>query len=570
MKRLAGAAAALVAATAVWVALTLPPARLTLPPAPPDGTVAGAIHVHTTRSDGRGSPAEVAAAAARAGLRFVVFTDHGDATRPPDPPAYRSGVLCLDGVEISTTGGHYLAVDLPGPAPYPLAGEPRDVVEDVRRLGGFGIVAHPDSPKRELRWTDWNAPFDGLEVLNLDTAWRARAGRPGWGARLGLLGAVLGYAARPGETIAALLPGTGAISRWEAVARRRRVVLSAGTDAHGGLALGTGDPPSGGYALPLAGYEASFRALSVHVRPDRPLVGDAAKDAVVLLRGLRAGHLYIAADGVATPPSFVLTASNRLGSVHGGDTLGLGGPVTLHVRSNAPPGFTTIVRDGLREVARRQSDDFTVAVGDGPAVYWVEIRAAAPRAAAAWLVGNPVYVRRPGLPALEAARPPASASDAVFDRSTARGWRAEHDPMSLAAVDIAPGIGGSLLRLRYGLGGGPAAGQFAALVRDLPAGLRSGDRLAFTARAEHPMRVSVQLRAPASSGGAARWQRSVYLDTFDQDHTVFFDDMTPVGPDAPARPGVGEVRNVLFVVDTTNTRPGSAGRIWIMRAAVER
>ena len=37
-------------------------------------------------------------------------------------------------------------------APYPLGGEARDVLEDVRRLGGFGIVAHPDSPKEALRW----------------------------------------------------------------------------------------------------------------------------------------------------------------------------------------------------------------------------------------------------------------------------------------------------------------------------------------------------------------------------------------------------------------------------------
>ena len=65
-------------------------------------------------------------------------------------------------------------------APYPLGGEPRDVVEDVRRLGGFGIVAHPDSPKPELRWRDWTAPFDGIEWLNPDTSWRVHAQRPRW------------------------------------------------------------------------------------------------------------------------------------------------------------------------------------------------------------------------------------------------------------------------------------------------------------------------------------------------------------------------------------------------------
>ena len=69
------------------------------------------------------------------------------------PPAYRFGVLCVERDEISTTGGHYAAIGL-GQAPYPLAGEPRDVAEDVRRLGGFGIVTHPLSPKRDLAWHD--------------------------------------------------------------------------------------------------------------------------------------------------------------------------------------------------------------------------------------------------------------------------------------------------------------------------------------------------------------------------------------------------------------------------------
>src|SRR5438093_472358 len=189
MKRLSMVTAVLGAAVAVLVALTAPSKRIPLTPFA-DGTIAGIAHVHTSRSDGLSDPDTIAAAAARAGLKFLVFTDHGDAMRKPDPPQYRSGVLCLDGVEVSTSGGHYVALDMP-PSPFPLAGEPRDVVEDVRRLGGFGIAAHPDSPKPELAWRDWNAPFDGLELLNPDTAWRmwaAEASLPDtqWRARRGL------------------------------------------------------------------------------------------------------------------------------------------------------------------------------------------------------------------------------------------------------------------------------------------------------------------------------------------------------------------------------------------------
>jgi hypothetical protein len=116
----------------------------------------------------------VRAAAARAGLKFLIFTDHGDATRPPDPPAYRSGVLCLDGVEISTSGG---PLHRPRPAGVAVSRWPASRGRGRRRarLGGFGIAAHPDSPKSDLQWREWDAPFDGIELLNPDTAWRVWA-----------------------------------------------------------------------------------------------------------------------------------------------------------------------------------------------------------------------------------------------------------------------------------------------------------------------------------------------------------------------------------------------------------
>ena len=122
------------------VTMLAPPARMRLLSGPDTRVVRGAYHVHTTLSDGAGTSDEVAHAAARAGLDFVVLTDHGDGTRAPVPPRYVEGVLLIDAVEISTTGGHYVALGLKQ-TPYRLAGEPRDVIEDVTRLGGFGIAA---------------------------------------------------------------------------------------------------------------------------------------------------------------------------------------------------------------------------------------------------------------------------------------------------------------------------------------------------------------------------------------------------------------------------------------------
>jgi predicted metal-dependent phosphoesterase TrpH len=570
--------AAFVAAVAVLIAFTLPPRRLVLQ-AQTDGTIPGIFHVHTSRSDGLSGPDEIAAAAARAGLKFVVFTDHGDATRMPDPPQYRSGVLCLDGVEVSTTGGHYIAIDMPA-APYPLGGDPRDVVEDVRRLGGFGIAAHPDSPKPQLRWREWTAPVDAIEIVNLDTSWRQwaqQANAPAnqtadasrrWPARRRLLAALAGYPFRPSETIGSLVQTDGVMSQWAALASRRRVVTLAGADAHAKLGL-RADPADSSFVLPFPGYESSFRTLSVHVATDRPLTDYAATDAALLTRAIRAGHLYTALDSVAAPPSLEFTATNTRGAARAGDELAAGGPVTLHVRSNAPAAFTTIVWNGPTVLGpNHHEQDFTVGAPDGPGVYWVEVRSSNRTQDVAWLTSNPVYVRDAGASTKLPGRPPATISRAIFDGRSVAGWRVEHDPTSLAAVDPAPIVGATELRYRFGLAGGPLVGQVAALVVDTPGGVAAADRVTFTMRAEQPMRLSVQVRA--GDGGSDRWARSVYLDASDQEHTVYFDDMVPMGQTGTLKPGLSSVRSLLFVVDTTNTKPGASGRVWMKRAALEK
>ena len=583
MRKFLIATAALVAAVAALVGFSIQPRRVPLPPAPDDGSVAGAFHVHTNRSDGLSSPYEIEAAAARAGLKFVVFTDHGDGTRPPDPPAYRSGVLCLDGVEISTNGGHYIALDMPA-APYPLAGEARDVVEDVRRLGGFGIAAHPDSGKPQLRWREWAAPFDGVEVLNLDTGWRlwaeqARAPAGKWPARRHLAAAILNYPFRPSETIAGLIrSGEGLMYQWAAVAARRPVVAIAGVDAHARLDL-RDDPVDTRYALPLPAYEASFRVLSIRVRPERPLTGDAAADGAAIMRAIRAGHLYTAVDAVATPPSFEFAATSDRGSAREGDRLDPGGPVTLRVRSNAPPGFTTIVWDGTRMVgAEHHEQEITVPLPQGePATYWVEIRAPGrPRGAwggrttvtsLPWIRSNPIYVRSADPPARVPSRPAATTREALFNGRTIDGWRTEHDPTSLAVVEPAAAVGGTELRLRYGLAGGNAPGRVAALAFDAPRGIAGYDRLALTIRGERPMRISIQLRM---GDAGDRWSRSIFVAPADEERVVFFDDFTPHGSTGTFRPPLAEIRSILFVIDATNFKPGDSGRLWIKRAELQR
>ena len=251
---------ALAVVAAGWYGI-LPPPPVALAPVPPDVVPAmrGAIHVHTSRSDGTGTVEAVAAAAASAGLRFVVLTDHGNGTRESDLPAYHSGVLVLDGVEINTREGHLVALGLPT-APYPLAGSARDVLEDVHRLGGFAIAAHPASEREELRWSDWSIDIDGLEWLNGDSEWR---NEPPWS----LARVLLAYPFRGQDALVTLLDRPEeAIARWDELSARRRVVAVAAADAHARIGVrGLGEPYDSRTALEVPSYEAMFRTFSISV-----------------------------------------------------------------------------------------------------------------------------------------------------------------------------------------------------------------------------------------------------------------------------------------------------------------
>lgn len=560
--------AALVAAVAVWIGLSLPPRPRPLIPRAGDRTIAGILHVHSNRSDGAGSVDEIAAAAARAGLAFVVFADHGDATRPPDPPAYRSGVLCLDGVEVSTTGGHYIAIDMPA-SPYPLAGEPRDVVADVHRLGGFGIAAHPDSPKAALAWQDWTTPIDAIEVINPDTSWRVHLYERGWRSKLRLLRSIGTYPFRGSETIGALLTASGSVPAWMASAERRPIVGLAGADAHAKLELMSGDQGGAGYALAVPSYEASFRLLSVRLTPRAPLSGDASTDARAIFDAISAGHLYTAVDAWAAPASFELSATNGAVTVGQGDALPAGDPVTLNVTSNRPEGFLTTIWRGATLLAERPEADITLPVGGEPGVYRVEIRDPARAGQPGWITSNPIYVR--GTESAPPSDPPfrPGRTAPLFDGRTAAGWTREYDASSVAALDTPRALNGIELRFRYGLSGGQLIGQYAGVAVDTLTGVAGFDRVSFSVRGDRPMRLSVQARIDVPGGTPQRWQRSIVVGEVEREQSVRFEEMTPVGAADSATPPLDRVRNLLFIVDTTNTKPGTSGRVWLNRVRLE-
>jgi hypothetical protein len=544
-----------------WLA---PTARTALAPPLDPQEVRGAVHVHTTLSDGAGTAEDVASAAAEAGLSFVVLTDHGDATRDPAPPRYVNGVLLIDAVELSTTGGHYLALGM-SRAPYRLAGEPRDVIEDVQRLGGFGVAAHPDSPKGELSWREWQAPFHGLEWLNADSAWRDERRRV-------LARALAAYWLRAPETIASLFDRPDrTLARWDALSKRRRVVAIAGHDAHARIGpRGDWEPADGGYSLRLPSYRAAFRAFSLVAELDAPLSRhDAAGDAVAVIAALRTGRVATVLDALAGP------ARVRFSASHEGQVLAtMGGEVsearatTIEARLEpaARGAALRLLRDG-EEVAR--STTGVVSLDHDarqPAVYRVEaLWPGAPGTPPMpWIVTNAIRVGFPVARAAVPLLPPAG-----WERPCpVVPWLVEQHPAS--AVTLTPTIltpTNTAWTMAWTLGGGVPAGQYAAMAVPVPRGfLKGADRVAFTGRASGPMRVSIQVR---SSATARRWIRSVYLSDRAAPVTIALREMTPGDPTQQAPLDLAGIDAILVVVDTVNTSPGSSGEVWISELRVE-
>ncbi len=547
------ATAAFVAAVVVFAGLTLPPRAAHLSATLPPTYVMGGYHIHTNRSDGTGTVERVAAAAARAGLAYIVFTDHGDATRTPDPPMYRDGVLCIDAVEISTREGHVVALGLSSPAPYPLGGAARDVIDDVHRLGGVAVVAHPDSPNPGLRWTGMSQSFDGIEWLNVDSEWRDDPA-----SRL-LFTAVRSLFRQP-ESIASLFTRpVRSLQRWDAAARTRPVFGLAALDAHARIGWRENEEPRTRTALARPTYEAMFETLAQVAILDAPLSHDAAADAASVLRALTSGRSYSIVRALASPATLEFSATHDGRSAVMGERIVSNGgePIRIDARVGGAPGVSLALYANGRPVAR-SAGTLTSAVS-APGVYRVE--ASWPGTDVPWLVSNPIIVEDAS--ASVSSRPPAPAQPLGQLLSLPpAAWTVEREPTSTGEIER----DGGRVGLRYRLGPGEPRGQYAALAMPVrePSGI---DRVELAAQASQPMRVSVQVRLPGGRDGQ-RWQRSVYLDQTLRSIVIPLQEFEPVDVRTTRRPIVTPIQSLLIVVDTVNTAPGASGTVWIVSASL--
>ncbi|MER5888487.1 CehA/McbA family metallohydrolase [Streptomyces sp. NPDC001941] len=246
----------------------------------------GDCHLHTVYSDGRRTPAEVAALARAAGLDFVNSSEHNTHSAHRAWAGHAGeDLLVLLGEELTTRNGHVLAlgtdagtfVDWRYRAHENRFGR---FAREVRRAGGLVVPAHPHATCVGCAWKFGFGEADAVEVWN--GPWTA--------------------------------DDEVSLQNWDAALARGRWVPAMGnSDAHR-------DPDRVGLPQTVV------------------LADDLTREAV--LEGLRAGRSYVAESAAVT---LALTAADGRGGRAGiGERLGAreGDPVTVALEVSGAPGCT--------------------------------------------------------------------------------------------------------------------------------------------------------------------------------------------------------------------------------------
>ncbi|MDQ7030639.1 MAG: CehA/McbA family metallohydrolase [Ardenticatenia bacterium] len=240
----------------------------------------GVLHIHTTYSDGTGRVSDVAQAAKRAGLRWIIITDHDD-LRAATETGWYDGVAVLAGYEITPERNHYLVCGLDEVIPHTLP--PAEYVRLVAEKGGLGFVAHPDEQvtheyTRPFRWDDWSLRgFTGIELWNYMSEWIERYSR-----RRRYVNYFFPQLVIKGPTPATL-------AWWDRLAVEGwRPTGVVGADVHATKVRALGR------TWEVFPYERVFRTLTDYLVLDRPLEAEFTAAASQILDALRAGRVIMA------------------------------------------------------------------------------------------------------------------------------------------------------------------------------------------------------------------------------------------------------------------------------------
>ncbi len=331
--------------------------------------IKGAVHIHTSYSDGSGTVAEIIDAAAAAGLEYLVVADHDTtAAREDSDFKRRDGVLPIGAVEISPARrGHCLAIGARQVAGYRWMPE-SFYLQKLRRDGADTYIAHPEGRvKRRFginlkQWHAWDHEhFTGMEIWSYMHDW---VDKVGW------LNLPALYR-NPASAIDG--PDKRVLGLWDRLNSRRRVVGIGALDAHA-VKMFFG-------MLVAFEYEFLFRTVLTHALVESWGRSE-AEDELSLRSALREGRAFVAYEALFPGDAFRFESTDGLQM---GARAPLAGVRTLMASVDRPAEITLVHNGSASCVTSGRQARFDV---HSAGVYRVEVRVEG----RPWIFSNPIYL----------------------------------------------------------------------------------------------------------------------------------------------------------------------------------
>jgi hypothetical protein len=342
----------------------------------------GAIHVHSTFSDGTGSVEEIMKAANEAALDFVVLSDHNQMRAAAEGlDRWHDSALLITAAEITPehAPNHYLAFGLPNDAPFAdlRTKPPQQVIDAVNRLGGFGVLSHPDHAGTErfgipsYGWKDWSVKgYAGMGIWDLMTDWQSVLDE--WTGGMEVYDEFARHVRGPREET---------LKRWDELNKEGRVIGYGEIDNHAALRKFEGRE------LVVFPYAEAFKTVTNRVVLPKPLPKDPAQAKATILAALKQGSFYVAFEYYDDAADFQFEASD------GDKTVSMGGELnpTEDCEMFIKVPSLSIVKflcDGEVLWEEEIEEDRLVEI-EQPGTYRVE----AYRDGMVWILSNPIFVR---------------------------------------------------------------------------------------------------------------------------------------------------------------------------------
>jgi hypothetical protein len=343
----------------------------------------GNLHIHSRYSDGAWRVPEIAAAAQRIGLDFIILNDHDYMAKKLhlEDEGYYGVLPVLMAVEIGKRYHHYLAYDLKEMVKGHGSG-PQEVIDRVNEQGGFGFLAHPFEKgmpfyEKSIAYT-WNdlsvKDFTGICIWNFSSRWKERVKTP-FHALFFLL-----FKSRMLKG-----PSKKTLSFWDDLCRKRRVVAVGGSDAHGAGFIW------GSFRLTPLTYDFTLKSINVHILLEKELPKDLAGAKAEIYAALRGGRLFIAHDNLAAAKGFRFHYVSEDGSsvIMGSEKTFQQG--TLYIETPLKSDIRLLKNGAVIKKWRGQKASYRVR---DKGVYRVEAyHYMFPFGWRAWIFSNPIYLR---------------------------------------------------------------------------------------------------------------------------------------------------------------------------------